>query len=79
MLFRYQVPVDQFLKHYITVINKILKKIVDIDKKISNTIGLVKNTNLNTKTTEIGGKISLVTITAFNAKVTEMKKIMLKH
>ena len=53
------------------------KKIDDVDKGISNTCGLVKKTDYNTKITEIENKIpsvtALVTTVALNSKSTEIE------
>ena len=55
------------------------KKIVDIDKKIPNTSGLVKKTDCNSKITEIENKIpsitGLVTTVTLNTKATEIPDI----
>ena len=75
LILKYQVLVDQLLKHSMTQTNMVLKKkIEDIGKKIPNTSGPVKKAGYNTKITEMENKISsvtgLVTTTMLNTKTT---------
>ena len=54
LILKYQVLVDQLLKHSMTQTNMVLKKkIEDIGKKIPNTSGPVKKAGYNTKITEM--------------------------
>ena len=71
LLIRYQALVDQSLK------DRMIQTKRYSGKKISNTSGLVKKTNYNTKITEIENDIprvaGLVTTTVLNAKATEIE------
>ena len=52
------------------------KKIADVDKKIPNSIGLVKKTNYNTKITEIENKIpSFTGLVTAASPITKATKI----
>ena len=55
LILRYQVLVDQLLKH------RFEEKTEDVDKKLPNTNGLVKKNDYTTKVTEPDNKIPSVT------------------
>ena len=53
------------------------KKMSDAEKKIPNTIGLVKKTDDNSKITEIEGKIPSVSVLVTNAALTAVENKIL--